>query len=310
MNGLTSGKLAEIVQGPLTLGTMPPLGGEWEPVRRVVFESATVDRGDVYWDLSNCTSVPGASGVAEEAFARGAVGVVSSRYIEPWAGAFSIQIADAHHALERLAHWVIVRSRRRRILVLDAPGGFLPNLLQLLIHGEVTPRPCLTADEVAMQTIRGGLTAQWDLVSVPVTTEEHLGRISDLCAPRVAVITSAAAGRMDLPALLDALPRGGVALLSSDDAQLPFLQTTSTNIVRMSAEADDQHSELKLGVLIGNQLGFRARQVAEAYQKLREAPQMLEVNTETTKTCKAPPLVSGLRESDTALPPGLKRWAC
>jgi hypothetical protein len=211
-----------------------------------------------------------------------------------------------------LAHWVLIRSKRRRILIVDAPSGFLPKLLQLLVNGEQTTRPCMTADEVAMQTIRGGLSASWDLVCVPVTTEEHLGRISDLCAPRVAVITSAAVGRMDLPALLDALPRRGVALLSSDDAQLNPLQTTSTNIIRMSVASDDPNAELKTGFLVGQQLGFRAKRIQDAFHKLCEIRSNGQQNndTTTTKNCKVPPLVSGLRESDTALPPGLKRWAC
>jgi hypothetical protein len=310
MNGLTSGKLAEILQGQLTLGTMPPLGGEWEPVHRVVFESSSVERGDVYWDVANHVSSPHATGVVEEAFARGAAGVASCRYIEPWAGAFSVQLADPHHALERLAQWVIIRSKRRRILVVDAVDGFVTRLLQVLVIGDRAPCPCMTCEEVAMQTIRGGLSAHWDLICVPATAEEHLGRISDLCAPRVAVITSAAIGRMDLPALLDALPQRGAALLASEDAQLPYLQTTSTNVIRIGAAATDEDAELKWGMLVGKQLGFSRKRITDAYRKAREAQITEQDPNNTTRTCKVPPLVSGLRESDAALPPGLKRWAC
>jgi len=341
MNGLTSGKLAEILQGQLALGTMPPLGGEWEPVRRIVFESCNVVRGDVYWDLaSQLRTSKARSGLAEEAFALGATGVISSRYIEPWAGSFSIQIGAMHHALERMAQWVIVRSKRRRMLVVDEPAGVLGSLLQVLITGDRTTTPCANSDEVAMQTILGGLSAQWDVVVVPAAIEEHLRRISDLCAPRIAVITSAAAGRMDLPALLESLPRRGLALLSHDDAQLPELQTTSADIIRVSATADHERvlcarhengqitlaiddqlvsgatsnswsiDELRFAVLASQQLGFRSKRIAEGCRRVLADGAAAQQGNDTTKTCKVPPLVSDLRESDTALPPGLKRWAC
>src|SRR5690606_538970 len=98
MDGLCSGDLADITGGDLRLGILPPLGGEWEPVHRVVTDSQIVRRGDVFWDLPRSRSEPGAC--LEEAFARGAVGVVTSRpSVEPWAGAFIVHVQDSHRAL-------------------------------------------------------------------------------------------------------------------------------------------------------------------------------------------------------------------
>lgn len=81
---------------------MPPLAGEFEPVRRVVTEMGEVGEGDVYWATP---PVPGlAAGCVEEAFARGALGVVvAGRRVEPWAGRFVLEVNDSAQKLGDLA---------------------------------------------------------------------------------------------------------------------------------------------------------------------------------------------------------------
>jgi UDP-N-acetylmuramyl pentapeptide synthase len=99
---LSIGELAKAVHGSLSLGSLPPLAGPFEPVRRIVVESRLAKPGDVYWGLI----VPGLDGalLAEDAYLRGAFGVVvSGRHVEPWAGRFSIQVQDANLALAELA---------------------------------------------------------------------------------------------------------------------------------------------------------------------------------------------------------------
>ena len=93
--------LAEIVGGRLRLSEMPPLHGDWQPIRRIVFDSRAVQQGDVYWSL------PSAEGQSScdpaEAFLRLALGVVvAGRMLHPWAGAFCLQVEDAEQALVRL----------------------------------------------------------------------------------------------------------------------------------------------------------------------------------------------------------------
>jgi UDP-N-acetylmuramyl pentapeptide synthase len=102
MMQLSIGELASVVGGQLCLGALPPLAGEYEPVRRIVVECQEVAPGDVYWGLVR----PGFDGsrLADTAFMRGALGVVvGGRHVEPWAGRFSIVVPDANGALKQLA---------------------------------------------------------------------------------------------------------------------------------------------------------------------------------------------------------------
>lgn len=103
MNDLCIRDLTDIVGGRLRLGCLPPLGGELEPLGAVVVDCERVAQGDTYWEL-DCES--GASR-ADEAFARGALGVVvSGRRVEPWAGTFSLEVDDTRAALGRLTQVV------------------------------------------------------------------------------------------------------------------------------------------------------------------------------------------------------------
>ncbi len=99
---LCVGDLVRITGGRLRLASLPPLAGEFEPVRRIVTEMSDVAEGDVYW------ARPAARGVAaecvEEAYARGALGVVVvGRRVEPWAGRFVLEVNDSEQKLVDLA---------------------------------------------------------------------------------------------------------------------------------------------------------------------------------------------------------------
>lgn len=130
---LCIGDLAEIIGGHLLLGSLPPLAGPYEPVRRVVVESREVGPGDVYWGLTT----PGYDGshLAEDALLRGALGViVSGRHVEPWAGRFTILVPDANRALIELAQCLPARRSRSRIAGEHAPTS--TQLVQRLLAGE------------------------------------------------------------------------------------------------------------------------------------------------------------------------------
>lgn len=100
MNHLCIRDLTEIVGGRLRLGCLPPLGGELEPLGPVVVDCSRVKHGDTYWELAET----GGPSRADEAFARGALGVVvSGRAVEPWAGKFSLEVEDARAALGLLS---------------------------------------------------------------------------------------------------------------------------------------------------------------------------------------------------------------
>ncbi|MDA0659883.1 MAG: hypothetical protein O3C60_13725 [Planctomycetota bacterium] len=94
------------------MSNLPPLGGAWEPVNVVCLDASRLQPGDVLLSGPGLDErVAGRRQLAEEAFARQAVGVVTAyRTTEPWAGTFVIQVPDALAALTQLAHWNRVQN--------------------------------------------------------------------------------------------------------------------------------------------------------------------------------------------------------
>ena len=101
MWNLCLGRLIEVTEGEVTFGSLPPLAGDYQPIRRIVIDSRQVQTGDVYWEVE--TGLDGRSTTtsrAEHALIRGALGaVVVGRRVEPWAGRFVLYVDDA---IERL----------------------------------------------------------------------------------------------------------------------------------------------------------------------------------------------------------------
>lgn len=94
-------QLADVTNGLLRLGTMPPLAGGLEPVRRVVLDAGEVQPGDVLWLIG--ASRGWALAMAQAGFAQGALAVVVDvPQIEPWAGKAVLQVADSAAALARM----------------------------------------------------------------------------------------------------------------------------------------------------------------------------------------------------------------
>ena len=137
MNTWSIRDLAAACQGRLKFGAMPPVGGELEPVGRIVADLNELRSGDVYWELGGRQRP-----FAEEAFARGALGiVVSGRHVEPWAGKFAIDVDCTKQALERAA-----RAARRDFcgqVIVVSGTPFQSETAQFLesVCG-ITPRMC------------------------------------------------------------------------------------------------------------------------------------------------------------------------
>ena len=131
INDLCIRDLAAIIGGSLQLGSMPPLGGELEPICRVVTDTRHVKPGDVFWGLAGERS--DGSLMAEDAFARGALGVVvAGRHVEPWAGKFTIRVADVNKAFGRLTRWMRRHNGHARSATTSAAGR----------HQDAVPRCC------------------------------------------------------------------------------------------------------------------------------------------------------------------------
>lgn len=105
MFNLCIAELSEILEGSVSLGAMPPLAGLFEPIGRVVIDVREVRNRDVLWTFESRSKR--AYYQAEDAYARGAMGVVVvGRKIEPWAGKFSVNVADSIGAFHRLMRCV------------------------------------------------------------------------------------------------------------------------------------------------------------------------------------------------------------
>ena len=104
-------QLANALHGTVRLGQLPPLDGLATNAERVVFTPYAAQPGTLFWDLS---TFPSASMYfPEEAFLRGATGIISPRRIEPWAGRYSIQVTDlarAEKVAYQLAHYQLFHS--------------------------------------------------------------------------------------------------------------------------------------------------------------------------------------------------------
>lgn len=97
--------LAELVDGTLHFGPMPPREGEWTAIERIVLDSRLVQPGDVFWRLPG---LPGQTPCSlQHALFRGAAGVVAAgASTAPWPGAFCVEVEDPIAALSRLVDWL------------------------------------------------------------------------------------------------------------------------------------------------------------------------------------------------------------
>lgn len=121
MSGLSLRELHAAIGGQLALATLPPLGGCSVPLGRIVTALDQITPGDVYWDVENRRASRDWN--AEEAFFRGAQGVIcSGPRPEPWAGRFTLEVADPAAALEQLVAQLRTNYRGRLIAVAGEVG--------------------------------------------------------------------------------------------------------------------------------------------------------------------------------------------
>ena len=95
--------LTLITKGKLRLGLTPPLGGEFEPIGRLLHPTDKLRKGDVviapleneyFSEARKENRELEKQDWAESSFATGAFGIISTRDICPWNGCFSIQVDD------------------------------------------------------------------------------------------------------------------------------------------------------------------------------------------------------------------------
>ncbi len=245
MNRLCIQELAEITGGRLRLGSLPPLGGEMEPVGRVAVDLRDVLPGDVFWPLE--TGEYDNAGRAEEAFARGAMGVLAGhRNVEPWAGKFSIGVEDTRWALWQLAAWSRRQFFGQVIAVVDDLGRtttrrMIDTVLGVRFDG--TSPGQKTNDRLGVPLSLLSLDEMHDYGIFEYSSSQAVGiyAVSHLCRPDITVINRLAAGQSagqdneaefrEL-AILKSVSRDGWAVLNGDVPRLGDLaRETESRVV-------------------------------------------------------------------------------
>ena len=68
MNVFGCGELAEVIEGRLELGMLPPLGGRLEPIGHVTTNCEDVVPGSLYWAIASERSAENSQWQVQEAF--------------------------------------------------------------------------------------------------------------------------------------------------------------------------------------------------------------------------------------------------
>jgi UDP-N-acetylmuramoyl-tripeptide--D-alanyl-D-alanine ligase len=245
VHGLCLRQLAETIGGQLQLGSMPPLGGDLEPVGRVVTDVRHVRPGDVYWALE--TSSYNVAARAEEAFAQAAAGaVVSGRRLEPWAGTFSLVVEDPPWALWQLARRIRAEFTGHMIAVTGGLGKtttrrMIEAVLATQLQGWSPERAANDRLGWPLSLLELGEEHDFCVVEYGAPEPGEISALSHLCDPQVVVInslTNQRTGTLDEPArtceaeLLEALPEDGWAVLNGDVRRLrEFGEQTDAQVV-------------------------------------------------------------------------------
>ncbi len=228
------GDLHKLLGGELRLGSMPPRDGELTPVGRIVADSRQVVSGDVFWGLRGERN-DGAH-YAEEAYTRGATGVVTSgRWVAPWAGRWSLEIADSHAALARLAAWHRERFKGKVIAIAGDVGktttqAMINAVLSMRCVGSAAAGSQADQANVAVDLLRLKRHDDYALVRISARASVEAQQQSTLIQPDVAVFTqidettdersTASASLETARAVADSLATDAVLIANGDDLLL------------------------------------------------------------------------------------------
>lgn len=226
MISLSLEQLAEIVGGRLTLGSPPPLGGEWDPAGRMVAEIERVQPGDIFWGFA--ADGEDDARKADEALARGAQGVVvAHRPIEPWAGRFTLRVENT-----RWAWWKLARHARAEFTgrVIMAAGGLgkssalhlIDQVLGRVAAGTMGQTRGDLGIELPRLFIDAAPELDYSLIDLGSVAAEELGPAVHLGQPHLVVLVSSTGGPAAAGAteLLENLKAPCEAIIWGDDIRL------------------------------------------------------------------------------------------
>ena len=196
MDPIGCGELAELVEGTLRFGAMPPLGGSWEPVGRVTTCCECVTPGDVYWAVE--TEEQGAHRLME-AFCRGARGAVSQLADAPaFDGSFLITVDDALETLCQFGRWR--RTNYEGKLAVIGPALGARQVVGFFHADDNDPASVHRVGEIqgicsAAESLTTLAARDFSVFSLSPESLSDFDEISHLCCPHVICINSLPSGK-------------------------------------------------------------------------------------------------------------------
>ena len=233
MDELTLHQLHEIVGGRLRLATLGPRDGEWTHVARYCSDSRQLQPGEVFWALRG--RLNDGSTFVESAFARGASGVVSEKYSQPWPGCWALQVEDSREALYKLGRWHRDQFGGRLITVGGVAGTattrrLIATVLGSKFSGSSCPQRGHRLDSIALGMLSLEPSHQFAIFDLNLATPGDVSSLVSECAPSIGVITDITKPRATLShstilhdsamQLVSQLPPNGQAVLAGDDTTI------------------------------------------------------------------------------------------
>lgn len=280
MLDLSIQQLADALGGSLRMSQAPPKGGVWEPIFRVVLSCYEARRGDLFWQLDAPTSLaPHAADTSatQEAFARGAIGCVTSKHQAlPWAGAFSLEVDDPVAALVELAWQLRDRYRGKIVMVMGERSAETTQLVYDVIASSWNASLCLASSsrpELPLEILQ--LETLDDFAVIELIPEKNASFLR-LCRPAVVVITPPTSSdelrrARETIATLDASQL--VVLVGSCDALLDDLSTARCQMVWFACDqrasvrnsfSRDRTLPLTAAIAVGQLLEVSIAEIADA----------------------------------------------
>ena len=200
------------------------------PLGPVATDSRRVEPGSLFWALAGARC--DGDDFAEEAFARGAVGAVVGRALDPPAGCWVLQVPDTLHALWQWASWKREQFRGTVIAVTGSVGKtttrqMIHTVLNTRLRGTASPRNYNNRVGLPLSMFQMEPEHDYAVLELGASGRGEIAAMAELCGPKIGVITEIAdahlgafGGRLQVAEskaeLLGAVPRDGRAVLGDD----------------------------------------------------------------------------------------------
>lgn len=226
----TVGSLIQVIGGTLQLAEGATLDPHTAPVGRIVTDSRAVGVGDVFLALVG-RKHDGAN-FADEAFQRGAAGVIASRTVGTPPDRWSVVVPNTVHALQQ---WAAAYRQKFLGTVIAVTGSVGKTTTRQMIHtvlrsrlsGTASPRNYNNHIGVPLSMLQIGLRNDYAVLEMAASAVGEIEELAGLCHPKIGVITNIGDAHLGgfgsqraiakaKTELLSALPLDGHAVLGDD----------------------------------------------------------------------------------------------